>query len=49
MMSILTMAVVTGGIAVLGMMFAAMILRLDAAVEHELNIAEQEQRWVSVI
>ena len=48
-MSYLMMALVTGGIAVTGMMFAAMILRLDAAVEQELNVAEQEQRWVSVI
>ena len=48
-MSTLTMAVVTGGIAVIGMMFAAIIVRLDAAVEQELNVAQQEQRWVSVI
>jgi hypothetical protein len=48
-MSYWMMAAATGSVVVLAVTFAFLIFRLDDAIEKELRLAEQDQRWTSII
>lgn len=48
-MSVWVIAGIVTGVVALGFLFAVLIFRLDAQVEDELHLADEDRRWTSII
>jgi hypothetical protein len=48
-MSFWMVAAITGCIAMLGGLFALLIFRLDAEIEEELRLTDEDRHWISII
>lgn len=48
-MSFLMVAAITAYVATLGLLFALLIFRLDAEIQQELRLPDEDQHWITVM